>query len=202
MSAYPLMLDGAAIEALVVGGGAVAARKARALLAAGARVRIVATVASDAVRALADDARCTLALRPYEPGDVAGATLVVAATDRRDVNARVAADARAAGRLANVADDPAAGNCATVAVHRAGDLVIAVSAGGVPTAAARIRDALAARFDDRYAAAVDALGALRRRLLASGDRAAWQRALDALVSDEFCARVERGGAAEEVAAWR
>lgn len=202
MSAYPLVLDGAAIEALVVGGGAVAARKARALLAAGARVRIVATVASDAVRTLVDDVRCTLAERPYEPGDVGSATLVIAATDRRDVNARVAADARAAGRLANVADDPSAGNCATVAVHRAGDLVIAVSAGGVPRAAARIRDVLATRFDDRYGTVVDALGALRRRLLASGDRAGWQRALDALVGEEFCSRVERGGATEEVAAWR
>ena len=203
MSAYPLVLEGDAIEALIVGGGGVAVRKARALLAAGARLRVVAESPSEAMRAVArGEARCTLVQRGYAAGDVADATLVIAATDRRDVNARVAADARAAGRLVNVADDPAAGNCATAAVHRAGDLVIAVSAGGVPSAAARVRDALAARFDARYGAVVGALGTLRRRLLDAGDRDAWHRALDALVTDDFCARVERGELGEEVAAWR
>ena len=54
MSELPLMLHGEAIEALIVGGGAVAARKARALLAAGAHVRIVASELGADVRALAE----------------------------------------------------------------------------------------------------------------------------------------------------
>ncbi len=203
MSGYPLVLDGASIDAVIVGGGRVAARKAQGLLAAGARVRIVAPRISDALRALTGPgARCRLIERPYAPADVEGATLVIAATDDPAINAQVASDARRAGCLVNVADDPAAGNCVTVAVQRSGDLVIGVSAGGVPRAAARIRDAIAARFDDRYAEALHALAGLRRRLLAAGDRAGWQRALETFVGEEFCARVEAGGFAAEVAAWR
>jgi siroheme synthase-like protein len=203
VSAYPVVLDGASIDAVIVGGGAVAARKARSLLAAGARVRIIAPHPSAEVRALASaEGQCTLIERSYAPGDLDRATFVVAATDQRDVNARVAADARQAGRLVNVADDPAAGNCVTVAVHRAGDLVIGVTAGGVPTVAARIRDAIAARFDDRYADAVRALGALRARLLAAGDREGWRRAREALITERFCAQVEAGVFTDEVATWR
>lgn len=203
MSGYPVVLDGAAIDAVIVGGGAVAARKARALLAAGAQVRVVAPELSPAVRALArDHARCTLVERPYAPGDLDGATLVIAATDQREVNARVAAEARRAGRLVNVADDPGAGNCVTVAAHRAGDLVIGVTTGGVPAAAARIRDAIAERFDDRYAQALQGLGALRRRLLDAGDRDGWRRAVETLITDDFCAAVEDGTFAREVEGWR
>ncbi|HEU4642867.1 MAG TPA: NAD(P)-dependent oxidoreductase [Gemmatimonadaceae bacterium] len=203
MSGYPVVLDGSAIEALIVGGGAVAARKARALLDAGARVRVVAAAPSPALRALADACpRCTVREGEYDAEDIAGATLVYAATDRAEVNAAVAADAARAHRLVNVADDPEAGTFVTVAAHRAGDLVVGVATGGVPGGAARIRDAIAARFDERYAVALHALAALRRRLLDAGARDEWRRAADALIDERFCDRVERGGYAEEVAAWR
>lgn len=203
MSGYPVVLDGSAVEALIVGGGTVAARKARALLDAGARVRVVAAAPSEALRALADAfPGCTVREGRYEPADIAGATLVFAATDRAEVNAAVAADAARAHRLVNVADDPDAGTFVTVAAHHAGDLVVGVGAGGVPGGAARIRDAIAARFDARYATALCALAALRRRLLDAGDREGWRRAADALIDERFCARVEAGGYAEEVAAWR
>ncbi|HEX6535086.1 MAG TPA: NAD(P)-dependent oxidoreductase [Gemmatimonadaceae bacterium] len=198
-----MLLEGSAVEALIVGGGGVAARKADALLHAGARVRIVAVESCAAVRALAAaHPRCRLHERAYEPGDIGAASLVFAATDRADVNARVAADAARAHRLVNVAGDPDAGSFVTVAAHHAGGLTVGVSAGGVPGAAARIRDSLAARLDARYAAALDALADLRRRLLGAGDRDGWRRAADALIDDRFCARVEAGGYAEEVAAWR
>jgi siroheme synthase-like protein len=204
VTGYPLLLEGSAIHALVVGGGRVAARKASALLDAGASVRVVAPRVGDELRIAATrhGARLRLLEREYEPGDLGAATLVVAATERRDVNARVAADARAAHRLVNVADAPAEGNCATVAAHRAGRLVVGVSAGGVPNAAARIRDAIARRFDGRYAGALQALGELRARLLGAGDRAAWRRAVASLVAEDFCASVESGAFAERVAQWR
>jgi precorrin-2 dehydrogenase / sirohydrochlorin ferrochelatase len=203
VSGYPLMLVGESIDAVIVGGGPVAERKARSLLAAGARVRVVAPRITEALRALARDApRLSLVEREYVVDDIADATLVIAATGSRAVNARVAADGRGTHRLVNVVDDPPAGNCVTVATHRAGDLVIGVSAGGVPRAASRIRDALAERFDDRYAHAVRALGSLRERVLSAGDRAEWKQAVDELISETFCERVEGGGFLDEVAAWR
>lgn len=203
MSAYPVMLDGAAIAALVVGGGRVGARRALALANAGARVRVVAPTFADALREAATRSPAlTLTARAYAAGDVADATLVVAATSSREVNARVAADARAQGRLVNVVDAPGQGNFVAAATHRAGDLVVAVSAGGVPTAAARVRDCLAARIDARYAAAVAALAALRRQTLRDRGSAAWREAADALTGPDFCAAVESGEFLARLAVWR
>lgn len=196
------MLHGDAIEALIVGGGAVAARKARALLVAGAHVRIVASEIGADVHALASShARLHLEERPYADGDIGGAQLVIAATGDRAVNRLVAEDGHAAHRLVNVADDPARGNCRTTATHRAGELVIGISAGGVPNAAARIRDSLAARFDDRYGSAVASLASLRRRLIDGGDSDAWHRAAQELIDDDFCDRVEQGTLANEAERW-
>lgn len=203
MSGYPLVLDGAQLHALVVGGGRVAERKVRALLASGAEVRVIAPVCTPGLHdAAARDARLTLVSRGYASDDMGDALLVVAATDDAELNGRIASDARALHRLVNVVNDPDAGNCVTVAMHRAGDLVIGVSAGGVPSAAARIRDCLASRFDARYATAVDALARLRRTLLARGDREAWQRAADTLVPEHFCEAVEQGTFTDEVARWQ
>jgi precorrin-2 dehydrogenase / sirohydrochlorin ferrochelatase len=202
MSGYPLLLDGTGIRALVVGGGHVAHRKTIPLLESGATVRVVAPSVCGPLRETAQAcARLTLVERPYESGDIGAETVVVAATSSRAVNARVTADARAGGRLVNVVDAPEEGNCATVAVHRAGGLVIGVSAGGVPGAAARVRDALGQRFDARYGAAVATLGALRRRLLAAGQHQAWRDAAEDLAGAGFCGTVEAGTFAARAARW-
>jgi siroheme synthase-like protein len=190
VSGYPVVLDGARIRALVVGGGPVAHRKAAALLESGATLRVVAPTLSPAMQSLAEHPRVTVVHREYDAGDIADATLVVAATDRREVNARVAADAHAAARLVNVVDEPAEGDWVSVATHRAGPLVIGVSVGGVPTAATRIRDAIAERFDRRYAGALSALIALRRQVLDTGGTEAWRQVDRELVGPDFCERVE------------
>lgn len=195
------MVEGSAVTALVVGGGPVAARKARMLAASGAAVRVVATRVGAELRDAAAALPIALDERPYRRGDVGDATIVVAATSSREANAAVAAEARALGRLVNVADAPAEGNFVTAAVHRAGDLVISVSAGGVPGAAARIRDAIAGRFDGRYAAAVAALGRLRRRALDEDGAASWSAQAETLVGADFCAAVESGAFERRVAGW-
>ena len=203
MSGLPVVLRADRLAVLVVGGGAVAARRAAALAEGGAQVRIVAPDVCEAVVKLAQrEPRVTIARRPYAAGDLGDATLVVAATDDRAVNAAVAADALAAHRLVNVADAPEDGNCVVAAAHRAGELVIGVSAGGVPGAATRVRDAIAARFDGRYADAVGRLGELRRSLLGAGRREEWRRAAAELVPADFCEAVERGELAGRVSEWR
>jgi precorrin-2 dehydrogenase / sirohydrochlorin ferrochelatase len=203
VSELPLMLHGDGIEALVVGGGPVAARKTRSLLAAGARVRVVAMTPGSEIRALgAAFPRLTIEDRAYASGDVGAAQLVIAATDDAAVNRRVAADAHASHRMVNVADDPARGNCRTTATHRAGALVIGISAGGVPRAATRIRDSLAMRFDGRYGTAVATLASLRRRLLDSARGADWRLAASTLLDERFCERVESGAFQREADEWR
>ena len=202
MSLYPLMLDGSALSAVIIGGGAVAARKATALVAAGATVRVVAPSVVTELEALARDSSIELIRDRYEKRHIGDAGLVIAATNDHTVNAEVAVDAKSLGRLVNVASDPAAGNCITPAVHRAGDVLIAVTAGGVPSAAARIRDEVARRVDDRYAAAVKELSSLRRALLERDDRERWSSATAALLDDDFCRRVESGLFGEALAEWR
>lgn len=204
MSGYPLLLHGERVIALVVGGGVVAHRKVEGLLACGATVRVVAPRIGAALRAAATRTappRLTLIERAYESADIANATIIVAASDSRAVNRRVATDGRARVRLVNVADAPTDGNCATVAAHRSGPLVVGVSAGGVPRAAARVRDAVAARFDGRYAGALADLRELRARLLAVGDAGAWRDAERTLIGPDFCAAVESGVFSERMAEW-
>lgn len=203
MSGYPIVLEGEAISALVVGGGRVAERKVRALLASGAQVRVVAPAIADSLRDLAVAAsRCTIAERGYATSDLEGATLVFAATDRRDLNSRVAEEARGSGILVHVADDGARGDFVNPAVYRNGPLVVAVSAGGVPGAAARIRDAVASRFGEPFAVVLARLEELRSELLGAGDREGWSRAAASLLDDDFCERVESGAIGEELSAWR
>ena len=202
MSGLPVLLEGSALRVLVIGGGTVASRKAAVLIDAGASVRVIAPRVAVAIRALADAGRIELVERRYVRGDIGDSQLVIAATDDREVNRTVAADAHAAARLVNVADRPADGSFVTMATHRSGAVVVGVSAAGVPGAAARIRDAIAARFDSRYARALAELTALRRMLLDRGDGAEWKARAAVLFDDEFCARVESGALADQVDAWR
>lgn len=199
----PLVLDGASVTALVVGGGTLAARKVSALREGGASVRVRAPdVAPELLSRLGQDAHILIDRRAYDDTAIADATLVIAATDDPAVNARVADDARQRGRLVVVADDASLGNCVMPAVHRSGDLVVAVSSGGVPGASIRVRDALARRLDGRYAAAIRELSRLRQRLLRDRDRASWHSAARTLISDDFCESVETGAFSERLAEWR
>lgn len=202
MSGIPVLVDGAGLRVLVVGGGAVASRKLAALLQAGAQVRVVAPRAAPAISALAESGDVQWLGRDYAPADLADAQLVIAATDDRAVNAKVAADARAAYRLVNVADEPDEGTFTMMAVHRSGALVVGVSAGGVPGAAARIRDTIARRFDARYARALERLAGLRRAALQRGDAERWRAMARGVVDAEFCRAVEENTLDERVETWR
>ena len=126
----------------MVGGGQIASRKVAGLLAAGARVTVVAPmVSADAGRH--SGARCARA-RPTRSADIAGHLLVMTATDDPAVNAQVASDARRAGVWVNSADDP--DNCSFIlpAVARRGPVVVAVGTDGASPALARhLRDRIA-----------------------------------------------------------
>lgn len=201
MSDFPIALHGERILALVVGGGSVGTRKAIALVQAGAQVRVVAPLVTPELDGAERSRELTITRESYSAEHLGRSMLVVVATDSREVNAQIAVDAHAAGKLVNITDYPDEGNCHTMAIHRSGDVTIAVSSGGVPGAAARIRDAIAERFDGRYERAVSALRGLRSRLLASGDEE-WRAAAPKLIGDDFCSSVEDGSFAGKVDSWR
>lgn len=201
MSDYPIALHGERLSVVIIGGGSVGTRKALALLEAGARVLVVSPDVTPELAEAERARRLSIVRETYRPSQLDDATLVIAATDSREVNAQVAVDAHSRGKLVNITDFPDEGNFHTMALHRSGDVTIAVSAGGVPGAAARIRDAIAERFDSRYGRAVSALRGLRSRLIAGGDER-WREAAPKLIADDFCSSVEDGSLTEKVDTWR
>jgi precorrin-2 dehydrogenase / sirohydrochlorin ferrochelatase len=203
MSGYPLVIEGTALSAVVAGGGRVATRKAMALLDAGAKVHVVAPAMTPQLEQLAVrtyELRLTKA--HFTMDHLGEALLVIVATDDAEANALIAAQARARGRLVNVVNASDQGNCITPAVHRSGDLLVAVTTGRVPSAAMRIRDRLGQMLNERYAAAVQELAMLRRDMLNRGERDRWAEASTVLVGEGFCDEVESGQFATRLAEWR
>lgn len=155
--------------AVVIGGGAVALRKLRALLAAGASVRVVGTTVCPEITALKDSGVLAVRVGIYTVSDLAGAFLVIAATDNALVNEQVCADAHLRGMLVAAAGDPAAGDCIFPATLKRGDLEIAVSTGGrCPTFAVDVRDCIAEYIGNEYGTILQELSAEREKLLTNG----------------------------------
>lgn len=158
---YPIALALRGRRVLVVGGGAVAARKVRGLLEAGAAVTVVAPSFSAELRAAAASG-LELVERPFAEGDLEGVTLAFAATDHDDVNAAVVAAARERGILVNDSTDAGRSDFATATVHRVGRLTFTVDTGGAsPSFAVRLRDELREHFGERYGRAAETLGRMR-----------------------------------------
>jgi precorrin-2 dehydrogenase/sirohydrochlorin ferrochelatase len=179
---YPVVLSVAGRRCLVVGGGAIAARKAEGLLHGDAHVTVVSPSLGPALLALAEAGRLRWIPREYHADDLAGAVLVMVATDRGEVNARVATDARAAGVWVNCADDPQHCDFILPAVIRRGALSVAVSSGGASPALTRmLRETLEPLVPADYAALTEVVAAVRRSLREAGrspepDR--WRACLD------------------------
>ena len=171
-SYYPVFLDVRGRTALVVGGGAVAERKAAGLARAGACVRVVAPTVTAGLEAQARDGLVDLR-RAFRENDVEGVFLVYAATDDAAVNEAVYAEAEARGVPANVVDDPAHCSFIVPSVVRRGPLQLAVStSGAAPVLAKRLRRELEGRFPEDWAVYVDLLAEVRalvRSRMAGGE---------------------------------
>ena len=132
---------------LVVGGGLVAARRAKGLLDAGALVTVVAPVASPALQEMADAGLLTWEARPYLSSDVDGVWFVQTATGAPEVDAQVSADAEAQRVWCVNASNHEASAAWTPAVAEVDDVKIAINAGGDPRRAMAVRDAVATALE-------------------------------------------------------
>jgi len=163
---YPITLKVAGTKCVVIGGGAVAARKADALLSAGADVAVVAPELCDDLAARKAAGEIQHRCSSFQPADLDGALIAIAATDAPDVNAAVSEAARARGMLVNVVDEPELCSFFVPAVVRRGEVAIAISTGGKsPALARRIREELDSQYGPEYATLVDLLGELRPRVI-------------------------------------
>lgn len=137
---------------LVVGGGDVGLEKVEGLLACDGEVVLVAPDAHDELRALAAEGSIAWERRPYEPADLDGAFMVIAATDDSEVNIGVYEDAERRAMLVNVVDVPPLCNFILPAIVRTGPLAIAIStAGASPALAKRMKREIAELFGEPYA---------------------------------------------------
>jgi uroporphyrin-III C-methyltransferase/precorrin-2 dehydrogenase/sirohydrochlorin ferrochelatase len=136
---YPLLFDLTGRRVLVVGAGALGARRAAALADAGALVEVVAPVLDDAITR---DGRFVINRRVYSSADLAGAWLVHACVGT-EVDAIVAADAERAGVWCVQASSASSSSAWTPAVARVDDVVVSVNAGADPARAVALRDAIA-----------------------------------------------------------
>jgi uroporphyrin-III C-methyltransferase/precorrin-2 dehydrogenase/sirohydrochlorin ferrochelatase len=137
---YPLDLDLTGRRVVVIGGGRVALRRARALLAARADVTVIAPRVEEELAGLP----LAICRRGYRDGDLEGAWLAHAATGDPAVNAAVASEAERCRIWCVRADDAALSRAWAPAVARHGDVTVAVTAGGDPRRAQRLRAAISA----------------------------------------------------------
>jgi len=178
---YPVSLDVTGRRCLVVGGGPVAARKARGLVACGARVTVVAPDLAPEMETVVPQLH-EVERRPYAAGDAARFRLVVAATGIPRVDGQVFADAEAAGVWVNSADDRAHSSFILPAVHRDGPVTVAVStAGRSPALASWLRDRLSAACGGGIGTLAQILGDARAQMQEAGlrvDTVDWAALLD------------------------
>ena len=139
-------------KCLVVGGGEIGLEKVEGLLACDGDVTLVAPDAIEPLQALAGEGSIAWEHRGYEPADLDGAFMVIAATNDSEVNIGIYEDAERRAMLVNVVDVPPLCNFILPAIIRTGPLAIAIStAGASPALAKRIRNEIADEYGEPYA---------------------------------------------------
>ncbi len=140
MDYLPVFLDLRGRRVLLVGGGAVAARKAELLQEAGALLRVVAPERCPELARMCQRPGTEYIAAAFQPTHLQGCVLAIAATDRGEVNLQVSAAGRAANVWVNAVDDPAASTCLMPAIVDRSPVIVAIGTGGAtPTLARRLR---------------------------------------------------------------
>ena len=185
---------------LLVGGGEVAERKARLLLDAGAHLTVVAPELDPELTELAANGSIEWLAGEFAPAQLTGKWLVVAATDRREVNALVYQSANQARIFANVVDDPKRSSFIMPSIIDRSPLIVAISSGGkAPVLARLLREKLEALLPQHLGAVAAFAGGLRDRVKARfasmGERRQfWERLLGADRLGQALARGDKASA--------
>ncbi|AUX28583.1 MULTISPECIES: bifunctional precorrin-2 dehydrogenase/sirohydrochlorin ferrochelatase [Sorangium] len=199
MRLFPIALDLNGRRALVIGADGEVPYTVERLLAAGARVSVVAPGQVDAsIERAAQEGRLELHRRPFADGDLAGAAIVFLAPGDDALSRRLYRELADAGRLVCTLDRPEVSSFANPSVVSASGLTMSFSSHGVsPGTIRRIREDLSALFSDpRFARYIEALRRLRESLPRGAERAARMRKATSGFGVEarlrFPAWVERG----------
>ncbi len=186
MAKYPVFLEMAGRRAVVVGAGPVAIRKAQSLLDAGARLIIVSDAVDETLISRFKSANVEFIKSKYSKNYLAGAVLVIAATNKTEVNQQIYKDCQQLEILCNVVDDPRHCDFFVPSIVKRGDLQIAVSTeGDCPAYAGHIKKKLEALFTENHGRFVDELEQIRKHIIENiSDPADKKILLGRLVDDD------------------
>jgi precorrin-2 dehydrogenase/sirohydrochlorin ferrochelatase len=166
MKYYPVYLNLKGRRVLLVGAGSIAQQKLETLMPCLARVHIVAPEAVPPIQRLAKDGKIKWFKRPYRSSDLKGIVLVIAATDDRTLQRKIAREARARRIWVNIVDVPPLCDFIAPAVVSRGDIQIAISTGGAaPALAKHLRKKVESIVGQEYADFVRVIGKLRPAIL-------------------------------------
>jgi len=160
---YPVFLNITGRLCVVIGGGSVAERKVKALVAEGAYVRVISPSVTEQLAELAREGKIDWRKKTYGWSDIDKAFLVFAATDDRETQQSIANQAQENKQLINVADDPGSCNFHVPATVRRGDLTLAVSTGGKsPAVATLVKGRVENTFGREYGILLDIMSLARQ----------------------------------------
>jgi siroheme synthase-like protein len=198
---YPVYIQLNEQPCIVIGGGKIAEGKVEGLLAAGAKVTLVSPEITSHLNQLVKQNQVAYIPRVYRPGDLAGAFMVICATDQTEINHQVWQEASANQQLVNVVDDTPRCNFIAPAILRKGDLTIAISTGGkAPALAVRLKERLKEEIGPEYERFLELSGQLREPLAQhvpdfETRKALWYELVDSDILD-FLARGDEPAALE------
>jgi precorrin-2 dehydrogenase/sirohydrochlorin ferrochelatase len=159
---YPVFLDIRDKICVVIGGGEVAARKAKRLLDCGAKVSIISPRIVPELSSLKEKDKISHIAAEYNDNLIDKAALIIGATDDEKTNARISNDARSKGIPVNIVDDPQKCDFILPSLVQRGDLAIAIGTGGKSPALARhLREELEIKYGEEYEILLHILGSLR-----------------------------------------
>jgi precorrin-2 dehydrogenase/sirohydrochlorin ferrochelatase len=162
---FPMFLKLSARPCLVIGAGTIAETKIAGLLDAAAKIRVVAPEATTQVRSWAQSKAIEWHQRPFQPSDLEGIFLVVAATSSAELHEHIFALATQLGVLCNIVDVPPLCDFYYSSVVQRGALQIAISTAGLsPALAQRLRKQLETEFGPEYEEWLAQLGEAREKL--------------------------------------
>lgn len=197
MEYFPIFIRLAGEPVLVVGGGAVAARKIDLLLRAGARITVVAPRLIDSLAEKARTGSIEHIAAEFHPDHLQGKRLAVGATGKRSVNAWVAHHAERLNIPVNVVDDRKLSRFIVPAIVDRSPVVIAVgSSGDAPVLTRRLRERLEAILPQRLGALAQLAGRLRPRIKTklkdpAARRRFWERFMDGPIAADVLAGREQ-----------
>jgi len=166
MRYFPVFLDLKKKSCVVIGGGQVAERKARALVKAGARITVVSPQVTEGLRRMEEKGKIAIRRGSFRAMDLKAAYLAIAATNHRATNEQIFQKASDLRIPINVVDDPNHCSFIVPSIISRGGILLAISTGGQSPALARaLRKKLQKEIGPEYAVLLKILGAVRKKIL-------------------------------------